>query len=134
MKTSGGKYIAPQLIESTVGADHFIEQIAVIGDQRKYVSALIVPSFEALGEYAKEHDITYSSREDLIARKDILEFYRKRIDEASKEFAEFEKIKRFTLLAKEFTVEDGEITPTMKIKRKSVAEIYKPLIDRMYAE
>jgi long-chain acyl-CoA synthetase len=134
MKTSGGKYIAPQLIESTVGADHFIEQIAVIGDQRKYVSALIVPSFEALGEYAKEHDITYSSREDLIARKDILEFYRKRIDECSKEFAEFEKIKRFTLLAKEFTVEDGEITPTMKIKRKSVAEIYKPLIDRMYAE
>jgi long-chain acyl-CoA synthetase len=63
-----------------------------------------------------------------------VEFYRKRIDEASREFAEFEKIKRFTLLAKEFTVEDGEITPTMKIKRKSVAEIYKPVIDRMYAD
>ncbi|RPI91488.1 MAG: long-chain fatty acid--CoA ligase, partial [Spirochaetales bacterium] len=134
MKTSGGKYIAPQLIESTVGADHFIEQIAVIGDQRKYVSALIVPSFEALVEYAKERGITYATREELITKAEIVEFYRKRITECSKEFAEFEKIKRFTLLAKEFTVEDGEITPTMKIKRKSVAEIYKPMIDRMYAE
>ncbi len=134
MKTSGGKYIAPQLIESTVGADHFIEQIAVIGDQRKYVSALIVPSFEALVEYAKERGITHSTREELITKAEIVELYRKRIAECSKEFAEFEKIKRFTLLAKEFTVEDGEITPTMKIKRKSVAEIYKPMIDRMYAE
>lgn len=134
MKTSGGKYIAPQLIESTVGADHFIEQIAIIGDQRKYVSALIVPSFEALGEYAREHGIAYATREELIVKSEIVEFYRKRIDEASREFAEFEKIKRFTLLAKEFTVEDGEITPTMKIKRKSVAEIYKPVIDRMYAD
>ena len=134
MKTSGGKYIAPQMIESTLGADHFIEQIAIIGDQRKYVTALVVPSFEALEEYASGHDIQYSSREDLINKPEIKEFYNKRIEEASSEFARFEKIKKFTLLPKEFTVEDGEITPTLKIKRKVVAEKYKDIIESMYNE
>ncbi len=84
MKTSGGKYIAPQMIESTIGADHFIEQIAVIGDQRKYVTALVVPSFLALEEYAKAHNISYTSKEDLISKPEIIEFYRQRIEEAQK--------------------------------------------------
>lgn len=134
MKTSGGKYIAPQMIESTIGADHFIEQMAVIGDQRKYVTALIVPSFVALEEYAKTHNISFTSREDLISKPEIIEFYRQRIEEAQKELARFEKIKRFTLLPHEFTVESGEITPTLKIKRKAIADKYKDIIDAMYKD
>lgn len=134
MKTSGGKYIAPQMIESTIGADHFIEQMAVIGDQRKYVTALIVPAFDALEEYAKTHNIAFTSREDLVSKPEIIEFYQQRIEEAQKEFARFEKIKKFTLLPHEFTVESGEITPTLKIKRKAIAEKYKDIIDAMYKD
>jgi len=134
MKTSGGKYIAPQMIESTIGADHFIEQIAVIGDQRKYVTALVVPSFIALEEYAKTHNIAYTSKEELISKPEIIEFYRQRIEEAQKEFARFEKIKKFTLLPQEFTVESGEITPTLKLKRKVIAEKYKDIIEAMYKD
>ena len=134
MKTSGGKYIAPQMIESTLGADHFIEQIAIIGDQRKYVTALIVPSFEALEEHAKTNNIQYSSKEELVNKPEIQEFYQNRIEEASSEFARFEKIKKFTLLPGEFTVENGEITPTLKIKRKVVAEKYKDIINSIYEE
>jgi long-chain acyl-CoA synthetase len=134
MKTSGGKYIAPQMIESTIGADHFIEQMAVIGDQRKFVTALIVPAFDALEEYAKTHNIAFTSREDLVSKPEIIEFYQQRIEEAQKEFARFEKIKKFTLLPHEFTVESGEITPTLKIKRKAIAEKYKDIIDAMYKD
>jgi len=133
MKTSGGKYIAPQYIETTIGNDHFIEQITVIGDQRKFVSALIVPAFEALEEYARSQNIAFSSREDLVRNPEIIRFYQKRIDGQQKELAGFEKVKRFTLLAKPFTQESGEMTPTMKIKRKVVIEKYKNLIDAMYS-
>jgi long-chain acyl-CoA synthetase len=132
MKTSGGKYIAPQMIESTIGADLYIEQIAVIGDNRKYVTALVVPSFEALGEYAKAHGIPFTSREDIIKNPAVLEFYGRRIDEQQRELAGFEKVKKFTLLPTEFTVDGGDMTPTMKIRRKVVAEKYKAVIDTMY--
>jgi len=132
MKTSGGKYIAPQLIESLIGADHFVEQVVVIGDNKKFVSALIVPSFEALEEYAKNNNIAFSSRFELVNRPDIIEFYRKRIEERSQNLAEFEKIKNFILLPEELTVDRNEITPTMKIKRKVVAEKFNEVIDGMY--
>ncbi|HOF05650.1 MAG TPA: long-chain fatty acid--CoA ligase [Syntrophales bacterium] len=132
MKTSGGKYIAPQLIETTVGKDHFIEQISIIGDERKYVSALIVPAFEALEGYAQSRKISYTSREDLIGHPEIVQFYQERIEENQKELAGFEKIKKFKLLAKPFTQEDGEMTPTMKLKRKVINEKYRDLIDSMY--
>lgn len=134
MKTAGGKYIAPQLIESMLLTDHFVEQAAIIGDLRKYVSALIVPSFVNLEEYAKANNIPYSSREELIARPEIVEFYEKRIDDDTKELARYEKIKKFTLLANEFTIENGEITPTFKTVRKVVDRNYKELIDAMYDE
>ena len=134
MKTSGGKYIAPQLIESTLGADHFIEQVMVVGERKKFVSALIVPSFEALEEWAQNHNIEYNSRVDLIQHPEVIELYRKRIDERSKEFANYEKVKEFTLLPDEFSVDRNEITPTMKIKRKFVAEKYNEDINKMYGE
>jgi long-chain acyl-CoA synthetase len=134
MKTSGGKYIAPQLIETTIGNDHFIEQVSIIGDLRKYVSALIVPAFDALEEYARSKNIVYTSREDLIQRAEILRFYQERVDLHQKELAGYEKIKRFKLLARPFTQEAGEMTPTMKLKRKVINEKYQPLIDSMYEE
>ncbi|MCU0600254.1 MAG: long-chain fatty acid--CoA ligase [Desulfobacterales bacterium] len=132
MKTSGGKYIAPQLIESLIGADHFVEQVVVIGDNKKFVAALIVPSFEALEEYARNQNIPFKSRFELVKHPDIVEFYRKRIDERSRNLAGFEKIKEFTLLPEELTVDRNEITPTMKIKRKVVAEKFNDVIDGMY--
>lgn len=131
--TSQGKNIAPQHIETLVGMDHYIEQIATIGDKRKFVTALIVPSFAALEEWAKENNIAFSSREDLVKNPDVIKFYEKRIADQSKELANYEKIKRFTLMPKEFTQDGGELTPTLKIKRKVVGEKYRDLIDSMYA-
>src|SRR6056297_2662337 len=134
MKTSGGKYIAPQLIESTLGADHYIEQVMVVGEQKKFVSALIVPSFEALEEYAQDNNIEYNSRAELVQHPDVIELYRQRINERSKDLAGYEKVKEFTLLPDEFSVDRNEITPTMKIKRKNVAERYNDAINNMYGE
>jgi long-chain acyl-CoA synthetase len=132
MKSSGGKYIAPQLIETTIGKDHYIEQIAVIGDARKFVSALIVPAFDVLEDYVRTHHIDYTSREDLMHDPRVVQFYEKRIMEHSKELAGHEQIKKFTLLPTAFTQEAGEITPTMKLRRKFINEKYQDVIDRMY--
>lgn len=134
MKTSGGKYIAPQLIETTVGKDHFIEQISIIGDERKYVSALIVPTFTALEDYARSRNIDFASREELIGHPEIVQFYHDRIEANQKELAGFEKIKKFKLLARPFTQDDGEMTPTMKLKRKVINEKYRDIIDGIYRE
>ena len=132
MKTSGGKYIAPQAIESVVGADHFIEQVVVIGERKKYVSALIVPEFEALAEYARNRGIEYGSPAELVNRSDIIEMYRKRIEQRQAGLAEYEKIKQFTLLSEPFSVDRNEITPTLKVKRKMVTEKFADSIERMY--
>ncbi len=132
MKTSGGKYIAPQLIESVIGADHFVEQVVAIGDQKKFVSALIVPSFEVLEEYARSNNIPFNSRAELVRNPQIIDFYRQRIEARSKNLANFEKVKEFILLPGELTIESNEITPTMKIKRKFVTERYNDAIEGMY--
>lgn len=134
MKTSGGKYIAPQKLELALINDAFIEQIAVIGDQQKYVTALAVPSFENLKKYALEHKITFKDIEELINHNLIKELFEKRFEELQKEFSKVEKIKKFTLLPKEFSIESGEITATLKLKRKVIQQKYKALIDKMYAE
>ena len=130
--TSGGKNIAPQHIETLVGKDYFIEQIVAIGDRRKFISALVVPAMAALETWARDRGITWSSVEELINRKDVLALYRKRIDMNSKALARFETIKKFTLLPRPFTVESGEITPTLKLKRKQISEKYFALIEAMY--
>ena len=134
MKTSGGKYIAPQKLETTFVNDLFIEQIAIIGDQKKYVSALTVPNFEALKKYAKKNNIDFESIEDLINNTHIIEMFKKRFDELQKNFSGFEKIKKFKLLPKEFTIDAGELTATLKLKRKVIYEKYKEMIDMMYGE
>ena len=134
MKTSGGKYIAPQKLELALINDAFIEQIAVIGDQQKYVTALAVPSFENLKKYALEHKISFKDIDELVNHNQIKEMFEKRIEELQKEFSVFEKIKKITLLPKEFSIEAGEITATLKLKRKVIQQKYKELIDKMYKD
>ncbi len=130
--TSGGKNIAPQRIETAVGKDHYIEQITTIGDRRKFVSALIVPSFEAIENVAAEKGIAYQSREDLVRHPDIIAFFRERIDQQSNDLARYETIKAFTLLPREFSQDSGEITPTQKIRRKVIEKHFSPEIEAMY--
>ena len=134
MKTSGGKYIAPQMIETLLKEDYYFEQVATIGDNLKYVSALIVPAFEPLENYARNQGITFSSRQELVQHPDIIKFYRQRIDIQTKNLGQVEQVKKFTLLPEEFTQENGEITATQKLKRKVVNEHYKDIIAAMYVE
>lgn len=132
-KTSNGKYIAPQMIETRMTEDRFIDQIAVIGDERKFVSALIVPNFQKLREYADEHNIAYTSNEELTANKELRDYIFGRIELLQAQFTNYEKIKRIALLAKPFTMEDGELTNTLKLRRKVVLERYADVIDEIYA-
>ncbi|MDO9170837.1 MAG: long-chain fatty acid--CoA ligase [bacterium] len=130
--TSTGKNVAPQRIETLVGGDHFIDQLAVVGDRRQYVSALVVPAFEALKAWAQEKRIVFRDHEDLIARPEVVQLMEERIRSRSLQLAPFETIRKFTLLARQFTQQAGEITPTLKVRRKVIAERYRHLIDRMY--
>lgn len=133
-KTANGKYIAPQAIELAIGTDRFVDMIAVIADERKFVSALIVPDYPNLKAYADEHHIQYNDESELLTNTDILRMIDSRIEIAQAHFAPYEKIKRYTLLPEPFTMENGELTNTLKIKRKAVAEKYKDVIDKMYGE
>lgn len=132
-KTSNGKYIAPQALESRLGEDKFIEQVAVIGDKRKYVTAIIIPAFEALKEYARKKHIQYRTMEDLIKNTDVRKMIQERIDILQENFAGFERIKKFTLLPQEFTMEAGELTNTLKIRRPVINRRYAREIEAMYA-
>lgn len=132
-KTSNGKYIAPQAIESRLGEDKYINQVAVIGESRKYVTAIIVPAIEALKEYAVRKKIQYHSLEDLLKNSQIVELIQRRIDALQEGLASFEKIKKFTLLPKEFTMENGELTNTLKIRRPVINRRYASEIEAMYA-
>jgi long-chain acyl-CoA synthetase len=132
--TSGGKNIAPQKVETVYAKDHFIEQFITIGDRRKYISALIVPNFEALEGYAREHGITFRSWEELVENPAVHAFYQERIDDCSEELAPYEQVKAFTLLPAPLAQETGELTPSLKIKRRVVIEKYAARIEAMYTE
>ena len=131
-KTSNGKYIAPQMIETRLSEDNYIDMVAVIGDERKFVSALIVPNFDALEEYANEHSIPFATREELIANQEIKDFLYARIELKQVDFTSFEKIKKFVLLPKPFSIETAELTNTLKLRRKVISERYQTEIDAMY--
>ncbi len=133
-KTSNGKYIAPQALESKLGEDEFIEQVAVIGDQRKYVTAIIIPAFEALKEYALKKKIAYKSLQDLVNNSEIRKLIQDRVDRLQKGFANYEKIKKFTLLPCEFSMENGELTNTLKLRRPVINKKYANIIEAMYAQ
>ena len=133
-KTSNGKYIAPQMIESKILVDKYVEQIAIIADQRKFVSALIVPAMAELEEYAKDNNIDYSKPEELCTNKRIIKMIEERIATLQQQLATYEQIKRFTLLPKPFTMEAGELTNTLKIRRAVLNKNYAAQIEEMYAE
>ena len=133
-KTSNGKYIAPQMIESLLLVDKYIDQIAIIADQRKFVSALIIPEYRLLEDYARKNNIPFESREDLCANEQIHSMMLERIETLQQQLAHYEQVKRFTLLAHHFSMENGELTNTLKLKRRVINENYKDEIDKMYLE
>ena len=133
-KTSNGKYVSPQALETKLAIDRYIDQIAIIADQRKFVSALIVPVYGFVKDYAKEKGIEYKDMEELLQHPKILGLFRARIDTLQQQFAHYEQVKRFTLLPEPFSMERGELTNTLKLKRPVVAKNYKELIDKMYEE
>ena len=131
-KTSNGKYIAPQAIESLLGEDKYIEQVAVIGDRKKFVSAIIVPAFDALREYALSKQISFKTLEDLVKNSQIHAMIAERLERLQKGLASYERIKRFTLLPKAFTMETGELTNTLKLRRRVINDRYAAEIAAMY--
>lgn len=133
-KTSNGKYIAPQMIESLLLVDKFVDQIAVVADQRKFVSALIVPEFNMLKKWAKAQGIDYNSTEELCENPEINSMMKERIDTLLQGLAHYEQIKRFTLLPHHFAMETGELTNTLKMRRPVIYKNYKDVIDKMYEE
>lgn len=133
-KTSNGKYIAPQQVESLLLVDKFIDQVAVIADQRKFVSALIVPEFRLVEDWAREHQIAFSSREDLCANEQVKKMLQERINTLQQQLAYYEQIKRITLLPHHFSMESGELTNTLKIRRPIINKNYQAEIDKMYEE
>lgn len=132
--TAGGKNVAPQPIENTLKTSPYIANAVVVGNHRKFVSALIVPDFEKLEIYCRENNIYFADRQELIGRPEIYEFFMKEIDRLTPHLASYEKIKKITLLDRDFEIEAGEMTPTLKVRRKIVEDKYRDLIDRMYAE
>ncbi|HQI82771.1 MAG TPA: AMP-binding protein, partial [Deltaproteobacteria bacterium] len=132
--TAGGKNIAPQNIENSLLADLLIEQAVVIGEGKKFISALIVPNFKELAGYAKKQGISFNSHEDLVKKPEIVALYDQRIKDLMKDYARVEQIRRFTILPREFTIESGELTPTLKIKRKVVGRNFAAEIDAMYKD
>lgn len=133
-KTSNGKYIAPQAIETKLVVDRYIDQISIIADQRKYVSALIVPDYKQVEKYASDHQIAYTDMKDLLQKPEIESLFRMRIDTLQQQFAHYEQIKRFTLLPEPFSMERGELTNTLKIKRAVLLKNYAKEIEKMYEE
>ncbi len=133
-KTSNGKYIAPQQVESLLLVDKFIEQVVVIADQRKFVSALVVPEFPMVEDWAREHHLSFASREELCANEKVRKMLMDRIKILQQHLAYYEQIKRITLLAHHFSMESGELTNTLKIRRSIINKNYKELIDKMYEE
>ncbi len=132
--TSGGKNVAPQPIEGALGNSPYIEQILLIGDRRNFISALIVPNFENLKQWANKHRLYYGTQEELIQLTEVNTLFREELEERTQDFARYEQVKQFRLIPREFTIGNGELTPTLKIKRRVVEEEYHDLIESMYQD
>lgn len=133
-KTSGGKYIAPQYVENLIKASLYIEQVMVVGAEKKFPGALIVPTFANLQEWCKLHNISVSSNEEMIKHPKVIQKIQEEVDKANENLAQYEKVKKFVLLPKEWTIDSGELTPSMKMKRRVITENYKNEIESMYVE
>jgi long-chain acyl-CoA synthetase len=132
-KTSGGKYIAPQQIENKMKEIPYIEQIMAVGENRNFVSALIVPNFANLAEWCKKNGVAAKTPAEMIKSPEVQKLFRDAIDEKNKNFGQWETVKKFELMEKEWSMEGGELTPTMKVKRKVVLEKYKDVIEKIYS-
>jgi len=133
MKTSNGKYVAPQPLEAMLTNDNYIENAVLIGDDKPYVTALVVPNFDALKELAQSLNVKYHDLEDLIRSGSIIAFYEEKLEQLQQSLANFEKIKKFTLLSQDFNMQSGELTPTLKVRRKVVLSKFNDIIENMYA-
>lgn len=133
-KTSNGKYIAPQAIETKMVVDRYIDQVAIIANERKFVSALIIPDYKQVQKYADDKGLKYESMAELLENPVVIQLFRKRIDTLQQEFAHYEQIKKFALLPEPFSMDKGELTNTLKIKRNVINKNYAHLIDQMYEE
>ncbi|ROI06478.1 long-chain fatty acid--CoA ligase [Chryseobacterium sp. G0240] len=132
MKTSNGKYIAPQQIENLLTNNNFIQQIMLIAEGRQFVSALIVPNFEFLQDYIRKNNIPFTNWEDAVKNDKVISLYKEKIKELQSHLADYEKVKKFTLMPAEFDINTGEITPTLKVKRNVVLKKYADIIEKMY--
>ena len=132
-KTSGGKYVAPQPIENKMKESPFIEQIVLIGDNKKFVSALIVPGFSKLKEWAKQQGIEYNSNEEIVANEKVVTLIDEIVNEYNQLFNQVEQVKKFTLIPREFTIDKGEMTPKLSIRRKNILANFEQEIEAMYA-
>ncbi len=133
-KTSGGKYIAPSPIEQMIKSSRFVNQVVLIGNDRKFPAALIVPNFEQLESYAKHEGLSLKTPKDFCESERIVKLIEKQVSDLTKDLSKFEKVKKIALLEEEMTVEGGELTPTLKVKRRVVDEKYKRVIDKIYTE
>ncbi|MFW5492758.1 MAG: AMP-dependent synthetase/ligase, partial [Prevotella sp.] len=133
-KTSNGKYIAPQMVESMLLVDKYIDQVGVVADQRKFVSALIVPEFRLVEKWADDHGVKYDSRESLCNNPEVKKMIMERLETLQQGLASYEQVKRITLLPHHFSMESGELTNTLKIKRGVIYKNYKDIIDKMYED
>ena len=133
-KTSNGKYISPQLIESKLCVDKYIDQIVVVAEQRKFVSALVIPQYDLLMELAKDYGVECHSNEELCTNPRVVKFMMYRIETLQQEFAHYEQIKKITLLPEPFSMEKGELTDTLKVKRAVLYKNYREQIEKMYEE
>jgi long-chain acyl-CoA synthetase len=133
-KTSGGKYVAPQPIENKLKESRFIEQAMLVGDNKKYVSALIVPSFIALKAWADDSGLSFDTNEEAISNPKVVELMNSEVEHTNRNFGSVEKIKKIKILPAEWTIESGELTPTLKVKRKTILKHYEQIVESMYAE
>ena len=131
--TAGGKNVAPQPIENVLKTNPYISNAVILGDKRKFMSALIIPDFDKLEEYAKKSNIPYTDRQDMIKNERIIRFLEEEVDRVTPNFASYEKIKKIALLDREFEISEGEITPTLKVKRNAIEKNYKDIIDAIYS-
>ena len=134
MVTSGGKNVAPAPLENALVLSPYIEQVLIIGDKRNFISALIVPNFEKLEAFATEKGIATADREALLQHPDVLAVFEEEVEKAMKSFAKYEKVRKFTLIPREFTIEAGELTPSLKVKRKEVVDHFGAEIEAIYAD
>jgi long-chain acyl-CoA synthetase len=134
IKTSGGKYVAPQRIESLIMSSRFVSQVVVVGNQRRFAAALVVPNFEMLRSYARIKQIEYASETELVRDPRIIDLVQRQIDKYTADLARYEKIKKVALLDRELTIASGELTPTMKPRRRFIEQKYAAVIDSLYQQ